>query len=328
MFAAPDDLTEDALAEVLLGGWKIQAASMSYQPVGWGSHHWVVFGRDGVSWFVTVDELENKRVSDAESLAAGFGRLRDSLLSAVALREAGLKFVVAPGLAADGSPAVRFGGRFAAAIYPHVAGQSFAWGEWADGLQPALLDLVAQVHLAPERARRHARTEDFGVPFRELTEAALDGWEPDELGPYSRPVTQLLREYATPLRRWLVQYDALVAAARQQPDRAVLTHGEPHPGNVMLTSTGWRLIDWDTALIAPPERDLWSLVERDGAAPSRYTAATGITPLTELIELYRLRWDIADVAYDVARFFRPHAESANDVESWDLLSSLIRRSSS
>jgi spectinomycin phosphotransferase len=163
------------------------------------------------------------------------------------------------------------------------------------------------------------------VPFRELTEAALGGWEPDERGPYTRPVARLLREHARPLRRWLDQYDALAAAARQQPGRNVLTHGEPHPGNVMLTSAGWRLIDWDTALIAPPERDLWSLVQRDAAALSAYTAATGIVPLPGLIELYRLRWDIADVAYDVAQFFRPHAESANDIESWELLNSLIRQ---
>jgi hypothetical protein len=106
---------------------------MSYQAVGWGSHHWDVLDGDAMRWFVTVDELENKRVSDAESLAAGFGRLCDSLLSAVTLREAGLEFVVAPGLAADGSPAVRFGRRFAAALYPRIAGQSFAWASGPTG---------------------------------------------------------------------------------------------------------------------------------------------------------------------------------------------------
>jgi hypothetical protein len=150
MLAAPDDLDEDVLAGALLAGWGIRAASLSYRAVGWGSHHWDVAGGNGVRWFVTVDELENKRVSDSESLDDGFGRLRDSLLSAVALQEAGLglEFVVAPALTADGSPAVRFGRRFAAALYPRVAGQSFGWDERADGLEAALLDLVAQVHLA------------------------------------------------------------------------------------------------------------------------------------------------------------------------------------
>ncbi|HEY0932916.1 MAG TPA: aminoglycoside phosphotransferase family protein [Trebonia sp.] len=352
MLSPPQDLEETALAAALADGWGLRAASMSYLAVGWGSHHWDVAGGDGTRWFVSVDELENKRASASESLADGFGRLRDSLRSAVALRAAGQDFVVAPvpsggGPAAPsggesagragGEPAVRFGGRFAVAVYPFTEGQSFGWDEWAAGLRPAVLGLVTRVHLAPEQARRPARSEDFGVPFLELVRAALDGWQPAECGPYTLAVTRLLREYAVPLGRWLDRYDALVAGAREQPGRNVLTHGEPHPGNVMLTSDGWRLIDWDTVLVAPPERDLWSIAAAgaddpagagnlDGAGEvlEAYAAATGVTPRAGLLELYRLKWDIADLAYDTGRFLRPHQEGADEVQSWELLSSLIR----
>lgn len=84
MLTAPADLDESALAAALLSGWGIDAGSMSYLPVGWGSHHWDVAAEDGGRWFVTVDELENKRASGAESLEDGFARLRASLRSAVA----------------------------------------------------------------------------------------------------------------------------------------------------------------------------------------------------------------------------------------------------
>lgn len=79
MLAAAADLDEDTLAAALRAGWDVRAAEMSYRAVGWGSHHWDVLGGDGVRWFVTVDELENKRVSDSESLDGGFGRLRDPM---------------------------------------------------------------------------------------------------------------------------------------------------------------------------------------------------------------------------------------------------------
>ena len=69
-----------------------------------------------------------------------------------------------------------------------------------------------------------------------------------------------------------------MAAARAQPSGAVLTHGEPHPGNTMLTADGWVLIDWDTALAAPPERDLWSLDPGDGSVLDAYARLTGVTP--------------------------------------------------
>jgi aminoglycoside phosphotransferase (APT) family kinase protein len=48
-----------------------------------------------------------------------------------------------------------------------------------------------------------------------------------------------------------------VTEARERGERGALTHGEPHPGNVIGTDDGWLLVDWDTAAIAQPERDLW-----------------------------------------------------------------------
>ena len=105
----------------------------------------------------------------------------------------------------------------------------------------------------------------------------------------------------------------------------MLTHGEPHPGNTMLTPDGWRLIDWDTVLVAPPERDLWSLDPGDGSVLARYGEATGVRPLSPLLELYRIRWDLADLAVDVSRFRRPHRGTADDEASWELVRSLVER---
>src|SRR5438876_9548261 len=116
MLAEPGDLDGDALLGALARGWGLGVASMEYLAVGWGGHDWDVRDEAGGRWFVTVDELENKRVSDAESVDDGFARLRASLLSAVALREAGCAFVVAPVPGDGGEPAVGFGGRFAVAV--------------------------------------------------------------------------------------------------------------------------------------------------------------------------------------------------------------------
>ncbi len=325
MLAAPDDLDGDVLRGALARGWGLGVAAMEYLAVGWGSHHWDVRDEAGRRWFVTVDELENKRVSDAESAADGFARLRASLRSAVALRDAGCAFVVAPVPGDGGEPAVAFGGRFAVAVYPFIDAERSAWGEWTPEGRAGTHRMIAAVHMAPAWVRRYAFADDFGVPFRALTEAACDGWVPPETGPYAGAVARLLREHAAPLRRWLDRYDGLVAQARERRGRDVLTHGEPHPGNVMRAGDGWRLIDWDTALVAPPERDLWSLDPGDGSLLDRYAAVTGVTPLPELIELYRLGWDIKDIAYDAARFFRPHADGANEVKSWELLGMLVRR---
>jgi Phosphotransferase enzyme family len=323
----PDGLPETVLVSALDREWGMTVTSMQYRAVGWGSHHWEVADAAGASSFVTVDELENKRLSASEPLEAGFARLRAALAAAMDLRACGRTFVVAPVPTRDGEPLARVNGRFGVAVYPFVAGQSFDWGEFSSPAHRlSVLGLLVDTHTAPPAASRRALADDFAVPQRDELEAACapDG-DVADCGPYARPMSLLARQHAAPIRGLLARYDALVLEARAQGARTVLTHGEPHPGNTMLTADGWVLIDWDTALIAPPERDLWDLDPGDGSILGAYAIATGTSPGPALLDLYRLRWDLADIAVDVGRFRRPHAGSIDDDKSWELLSSLIKR---
>jgi hypothetical protein len=64
-------------------------------------------------------------------------------------------------------------------------------------------------------------------------------------GPYSEPARQLLARHAPLLGRALARFDELVReAAGSEP--VVITHGEPHPGNILRAAGGMYLIDWDT----------------------------------------------------------------------------------
>jgi Phosphotransferase enzyme family len=324
----PDGLSEGMLTSALARGWDTDVVSMAYQAVGFGSHHWDVLDAAGARWFVTVDELETKQRSLDEPLAAAFARLRASLAAARDLRDCGAAFVVAPVPARDGEPVVRLNDRLSVALYPFVDGQSFTWGEFSTPAQRrGMLDLIVGVHAAPAAARRRASEDDFTVLHRDELELALGSGsgaaDGVDCGPYARPAARLVAENAAGLRRMLARYDELAAAARSRPAGLVLTHGEPHPGNIMLTASGWVLIDWDTVLVAPPERDLWSLDPGDGSVLRGYAAATGVTPRPELLELYRVGWDLADIAVTVSRFRRPHPGSEDDEKSWGGLRDLI-----
>jgi hypothetical protein len=327
MLTPPDGLPEAALAAALQRWWGMAVASAGYRPVGWGSHHWAVTDAAGSRWFVTADELENKRMSEHEPLEAAFGRLRAALAAATDLRDGGAGFVVAPVRAGDGEPVVRVNDAFGLAVYPFIDGQSFDWGEFpSSGHRLGVLRLVAAVHTAPATASRHAPADDFAVPHLDALEAAFDpARDVAGAGPYAQRTSLLIRRNAAPIRDLLARYDGLVARARSRPDRAVLTHGEIHPGNTMLTAEGWVLIDWDTAGVAPPERDLWRLDPGDGSIFDAYARATGVTPLPDLLDLYRLRWDIADIAVDAGRFRRPHAGTPEDDKAWGFLACLVER---
>ena len=319
MLSPPPGLALDELTSVLARAWGIAGASVDYRPVGFGSHHWDVLDEHGRRWFVTVDELEVKRLTATETHDAAFGRLRAALTAACELRETGATFAIAPVRTAAGEPLARIGPAFAAAVYPLVDGEAFGWGEFSSPEhRRAVFDLVLLVHAGPAGS---APVDGFEVPHRDQLELTLDGSAVPEAGPYAQPAVDLLRANAAPVRALLEHYDALVRQAR--PDRAVLTHGEPHPGNTMLTAAGWVLVDWDTALVAPPERDLWRLDPGDGTLLDAYADATGVVPEPAMLQLYRIRWDLTDLAIEAARFRRPHPGSADDAKGWTILRDLV-----
>ncbi|WP_091648169.1 hypothetical protein [Micromonospora pallida] len=49
-----------------------------------------------------------------------------------------------------------------------------------------------------------------------------------------------------------------------------------------------------------------------------------MTPRPAMLELYRLQWDVKDLAVDVDRFRRPHTGSPDDDATWRILRRLVR----
>jgi hypothetical protein len=327
MLSRPDGLTGADVRAVVRASWHITATSLTYRPVGFGSYHWQLGDASGSRWFVTADDLRTKRVCRDEPLDLAFGRLRASLSAGLDLRACGADFVVAPVRTRGGEPLARANDRFALALYPFVEGRSFSWGDFSeDSLRPALLDLLVRIHGAPARAAGRARAEDYAIPLRDAVEAAMEpSCAPASTGPYTRDCAALIAVHAGPLAATLARYDDLAARCRGHEERYVLTHGEPHPGNAMLTPDGWRLVDWDTALLALPERDLAVLDPGDGSLLAGYVAETGTALLPEAIELYRMRWDLADIASYVSRFRNPHGRNEDDVKTWRGLRSTVER---
>lgn len=322
MRTRPPELSDADVTQVLAGAWRIDATSVEYRPVGFGSHHWAAVA-GGRRWFLTVDDLDAKRRSGTEPRAAVFHRLRAALATARDLADAGLTFVVAPIPATDSEIVVRIGDRFAAALYPHVDGRSRHWGDDASpAARSAVLDLVVQIH---DRTSPHLMVEDLTIPMLDELLVALDDLDrPWTSGPYAEPARQLLAEHAEGLPRLLEHHRHVADAAVAEPSRFVLTHGEPHPGNTIITADGLALIDWDTALLAPPERDLWTVAGADTSILDAYTTATGRPVLDDVITCYRLNWDLIEIAGYVALLRDEHLESADVAESWRNLQHSLR----
>ncbi|WP_433831586.1 phosphotransferase [Actinoplanes sp. CA-015351] len=299
----PADLTETEVLSALRAGWDIDSGEIEFLPVGAGSHHWSVAQR----WFVKVDDLG----FTPEGRASELDRVRRSLLTAASLHDdSGLDFVLAPIPDETGAVIRRLSPRYALSLYPLLNGVSGPFAPHPTEDRHDIAELLARLHTASPQAVAglHVITPrlDLRVPGRDNLEVALSELhQPWKAGPYSAEARELLASRADDVRQWLTDYDRLAA---EQPQRWVLTHGEPHPGNFLRTATGRFLIDWNTVAIAPPERDLWMLTSRfagmlgerpdgdDREVLRHYEARTGHKVSETALNLYPLRWAISDIA--------------------------------
>ncbi|GAA2215988.1 hypothetical protein GCM10009850_114570 [Nonomuraea monospora] len=305
----PDDFDEELLRPALRA-WGIEATGLDYAPVGFGDFHWTATGEGGRRWFVTVADVRRQT----------YEGLRLAMETAAALREeAGLAFVLAPLRATDGTTLRRLDGhRYAMSVFPY---EEATGGDFGDELSPAerghVIDLLAELHATPPPLSTPGRP--VALTGRAGLEQALgDTTLPWLGGPYSEAAQDLIVQYAGALRRRLAEFDRLAG----KPGEPVLTHGEPHPGNLLRDGERRLLIDWDTVGMAVPERDLW-LVVRDEEDLARYAKATGRAVDQDLLALYRLRWALDDVAQYVEWFRSPHGRTADAELSWDSLTGTL-----
>lgn len=354
MRTPPTDLDERAVIDAVADAWGLDVVGLRHQPVGFGSHHWTGAGRDGrARWWITVDDLTTWGGPDRE---VAFVELRTAMQSARDLADLGCSFVVAPIPSRGGDVVVRIGGRWTVAVHPIVDGRAHDWGEvLAPEQLDEIVDVLAALHAVPVTAVGAGRHDPGAFDQRSTLEQVVDDRvaprdvaDPDAIGPFAAGAARLVDEHRDHVRRALERFDETVDAARRRGRPLVVTHGEPHPGNLLAVGGRWLLVDWDTARLGPPERDLWMLVSQDvypdppdldadtdavrrGSAArtdrilARYERATGNAVDRELLDAYRVRWDLADTANYVAQFARPHVGSADDDEAWTNLGRSLTR---
>jgi spectinomycin phosphotransferase len=317
MRAVPEDLDESDLMSSLSDGWGLDVVGIEYVAVGGGSYHWRVDDDAGIRHWVTADDLDQKGFL-AETRDCAFNGLRCALDTALALRESDLEFVVAPVPTLGGETVRRLGTRHAVAVYPFVEGRS---GQFGSRLTPAeraeLVDMLVRLHRATPSAATVARPVKPHVPSRGGLEQALRDLDREWVGgPFSEPARAVVASHQEGIRRLLETFDRLADQVLAAGATSVITHGEPHPGNVVIAGDRILLVDWDTVGLAPPERDLWMLHTSTGDELMRYAEESGRQLNEAAIRLYRLRWQLDDIASFLNWFRSAHRQTADTEHAW------------
>jgi spectinomycin phosphotransferase len=300
-----DAVPEDEVRELLRTAWGVAAVEWEAVLEGAGAHHWSARGTDGRRWFVTCDDLATKPWLGVGHDAV-FDRLRAAYDAAIGLQRGGLTAVVAPIPSRSQRSAERLDDRHSLAVFEHVDGRPGRWGDPVSAEEThQIVEVLAALHRSavsgPEPAVR-----GLDVPGRAALLAVLD--ELDHRGVVAA---------------WIAELDRIAAGMATRPHARVITHGEPHPGNLIWTVAGPRLVDWDTVAVGPPERDLWMLTAIDPTAAGRYRDLTGTTLDEDLLAAFHLLWAVTDVAAYAAQLSLPHRGSADDEQAREILAEIL-----
>ncbi len=306
----PLSLDETRLADGLARSWGLDAYRVDYIPKGFGSYHWLA-ETSGHRYFLTVDDLEIKPWLGGDPDAT-FGGLEAAYDSALALRQqAKLGFVVAPILQLGGGTSLRLSERYALTVFPFMEGEPGVWGgviSWMDRDQ--LLRRLAELHQSTSVVASRVPRHGLVLPGRAVLEAALSDLDrPWTSGPFSEPARRELANHAATIHEWMTAFDHLASLVERGGGEQVVTHGEPHPGNLIHTDDGMLLVDWDTVTLAPPERDLWMFDDGSPNALAPYVEASDRMVDEAAIALFRLAWTLSDVAAFTALFRSDHGDN-------------------
>ena len=299
--------------------WGIECRELVYAPVGFGSFHWWLTTARGAQVFVTLDDLS--AMPSADDRRRRRTDLEGAFSAAAALASAGHSFVRGPIPTSDGRASWSLGEARMLTLWPYVEGRSATQGDYDpdDDLRRGVLRLLARLHGTPVQVAPAIRAETFDVDNAEfLAEVAIGdlgrGWSS---GPHGAAAKRLAREHRSAIAALLIHYRGLVAHA-PSPSTWVITHGEPHAANVVATAAGPVLIDWDTALIAPRERDLWMVVCGRAEVDSAYANDDRIVlPVRQdMLRLYAAKWELTELGIYLQHFRGPHGDDADTEASW------------
>jgi spectinomycin phosphotransferase len=306
----PPDIRDSDVAAALARQWPLSVQELSYLPVGFGGYHWLAVDETGSRWFVTASDLAAPWVPDLQAAMQTAAWLAG---------EARLEFVVAPVPTREGLVVGSLNSRHALTLFPYLDAAPSHFDEPIDdGDRDAIIDLLAALHTAAPTGIQ-VSSRPLELASRQTIDQALASLDvPWSGGPYAEPGREHLARYEWPLRQALVRFDGLLDRVRKAGGPNVITHGEPHPGNLLRTPAGLRLVDWDMVALAPPERDLWWVISGDHDA-ARYTRRTGWEVNQDALALYRLRWGLDDIAEFLSEIRSPHQETADTLVSWTAL---------
>jgi spectinomycin phosphotransferase len=150
-------------------------------------------------------------------------------------------------------------GAFKAILYPYVEGRNGVDAKPSDNHWVQFGAAIKKLHSTdiPASITKDVSRETFSSKWRETVKAFLMRIENEVFEePVAVKMALFLKSKSSEILKIIEQTEALAITIQKQPLEHVLCHADMHGWNLMVDKEALYIVDWDTLIFAPKERDL------------------------------------------------------------------------
>lgn len=240
------DLQDEKIIACLRAEYRLDVVQVAFLPLGFDQNTWVyhVVTADETPYFL---KLRRRIFDETAVLVPRF------------LRDQGIAQIIAP-IATRAQQFWASLDAFHVILYPFVEGRNgynvdLSERQWVD-FGAALKGIHTAV--VPPALRSHLPQETYSPQWREMVKAFQARAENEA---FDDPTAAKLAAFLKIKRRAILDLveraERLGLALQARSLEFVLCHGDIHAGNLLIGGTGGLyIVDWDTLILAPKERDL------------------------------------------------------------------------
>jgi len=317
------ELNQASLEELLRDRYQIEVASLTFVPFGLDSWSYVATCFDGSRAFVKLSRGSSEPRPSEVPLMAALAARGVPVPRPIADRNGGYVNDV------DG---------YEVQVLEYLEGRSLEdETAWPDDLYARVAETVAAVHRSTGAVRHLvARAEAYDLPFLPQfaeTLAAIEagGVLPDHDEVALARLRGLVAPKAPGLRAAIGRLQALRDLAQVRPSDDVLCHTDIWGSNLLLGDDGTlHLLDWNGALIGPPEHDLFMFggtsffpAERLGWFLDRYEAVFRVRLEADTFGFYLYRRNLEDLAGFVGDMAEGRMEAMSPTAMLGIIQNLL-----
>lgn len=226
--------------------------------------------------------------------------------------------------------------RFAVVLYPFIEGRDAFDSPLSDRQWTEFGVAVKRIHTAvlptvlSRRIPREAYSSRWRDRVRELQRWAAQGGVSD---PVAAPLVDYLHVHETTITDLVGRAERLAAAVYEQQPDCVLCHADLHAFNLLIGDAGTLyIVDWDTTILAPRERDLMFIgggvggIWNDDREVDLFYTGYGMAELdVTALAYYRYERIVEDIAVCSDEFLGNTAGEATRAEALAMIRSQFAR---